>query len=83
MHTVADLMLRFAVKDTTVLGWIKSGELKAVNVGRAPGLKKPQWRISAESLAEFERSRTPHAAPQPSPPKRKQRKAAADVIRFY
>ena len=34
MYTVADLEKRYGVNETTVLGWIKSGELKALNVGR-------------------------------------------------
>ena len=37
--TVRDLCERYGVSEHTVLGWIRSGELRAVNVGRKPGGK--------------------------------------------
>lgn len=79
MHTVEDLTHRFGVTEHTVLTWIHSGELKAVNVGRAPDSKKPRWRISEEALTEFEAKRTPTQAV----PRAKRRKRRADVIQFY
>ncbi len=83
MHTVRDIRKRFGVAEATVLGWIKSGELKATNVGREPGKKKPRWRVSAESLAAFEALRasgSPVGAPSR---KRKAKRPAGDVIEFY
>ena len=41
MFTVCDIKKRFGVTELTVLGWIHSGELKAVNVGRALGKEAP------------------------------------------
>lgn len=79
MLTVQDVKKRYAVSEQTVIGWIKSGELKAVNVGRKLGNKKPRWRISEEAIKAFEASRTPTleiAAP------RKIRKRSGDVIEF-
>jgi hypothetical protein len=40
-----------------VLGWIKRGELRAINVADKQG-KRPRWRISPEELQDFLRSRT-------------------------
>jgi hypothetical protein len=58
MYTVRDLQRRFAVTEHTVLGWIRSGELTAINVGRSPGARKPRWRISQEALEAFELARS-------------------------
>ena len=78
-HSIKELCERFSVGEHTVLAWIRSGELRAINVGRRPGAKKPRWRITAEALASFELVRT-HSPP---PPRSRRRKQASDVIAFY
>ncbi len=77
--TVADLTERYGVSEHTVLGWIRSGELKAFSVGRSPGAKKPRWRVSAEAVESFELRRTP------TPPKARARRRRRDVsvIEFF
>ncbi len=77
--SVRDICERYGVSEHTVLGWIRSGELRPVNVGRRLGTKKPRWRITQEALAAFELART-HTPP---PPRTKRRKRPADVIQFY
>ena len=77
--SVHDLTERYGVSEHTVLGWIRSGELRAVNVGRRPGGKKPRWRITQEALEAFEQLRT--AAPPA--PRLRRRKRPADMIEFY
>jgi excisionase family DNA binding protein len=77
--SVRDLCERYAVSEHTVLGWIRSGELRAVNVGRRSGAKKPRWRITQEALEVFELARTA----TPPPPRMGRRKRPADVIEFY
>ena len=52
--TVRDLCDRYGVTEHTVLGWIRSGELRAINVGRSLGTKKPRWRITPEALQAFD-----------------------------
>jgi excisionase family DNA binding protein len=79
MYTVQDIQRRYNVTVHTVLQWIHSGELKAVNVGRTPEGKKPRWRVSEQALAEFEAKRTS----MPAVPRAKRRKRPADVIEFY
>lgn len=76
---VKELCERFAVGEHTILGWIKSGELRAINVGRRPGSKKPRWRVTAEALATFELVRT-HNSP---PPRTRRRKHSTEVIQFF
>jgi excisionase family DNA binding protein len=78
-HTVGDICERYGVSEHTVLGWIRSGELRAVNVGRRLDGKKPRWRISAEALAAFEALRTP----APPAPRVRRRKRAAEIVHFY
>ena len=58
MLTVRDICKRYGVTVHTVLGWIRSGQLSAVNVGRHPDNKKPRWRIPEPALEKFERTRT-------------------------
>jgi transposase len=77
-HGIKDLCERFAVGEHTVLGWIRSGELKAINVSRKPG-GRPKWRITAEAVAAFELARTP----TPPQSRTRRRKRPADVIEFY
>ena len=79
MYTVDDLTIRFGVTVHTVLAWIRSGELKAVNVGRTPARKKPRWRITEQALAQFEAARTP----APPVPRAKRRKQPEGVFEFY
>lgn len=77
---VKDLQERFAVGEHTVLGWIRSGELQAINVART-GSSRPKWRIKEEDLERFELLR---AHSPPPPPKRKRRKNRnASEVEFY
>jgi hypothetical protein len=80
MYTVQDIRRRYAVTVHTVLGWIRSGELPAVNVGRRPGAKKPRWRITQQALEAFELRRAATHTPRQTPARRKQ---SPDVIEFY
>jgi excisionase family DNA binding protein len=77
--SVQDLCDRYRVSEHTVLAWIRSGELRAVNVGRHLGAKKPRWRITQEALEAFELSRTP----TPPPPRMRRKKKLGDAIKFY
>jgi excisionase family DNA binding protein len=77
--SVRDVCERYGVSEHTVLGWIRSGELRAVNVGRRPGGKKPRWRVTEAALTAFERLRTP----TPPPPRARRRTRPTDVIPFY
>ena len=77
--SVRDLCERYAVTEHTVLGWIRTGELRAINVGRRLGAKKPRWRVTEEALTAWEQRRTP----TPPLPRAKRRKRPAEVIEFY
>lgn len=77
-YSVQDICDRYGVGEHTVLGWIRRGELKAINVGRNPSGKK-KWRVTEEALAAFEQLRTP--TPPATPTRR--RKRPVDVIQRY
>ena len=70
---------RYSVGQHTVLAWIRSGELHAVNVARNPG-GKPHWRITSEALQAFELLRS---AQQVESSPRRRKKHPADVVSFY
>lgn len=48
-----------------VLAWIKSGELRASNLGNG---RKPRWTVTKDDLNEFLKSKQP---PKPEPPKKR------------
>ncbi len=77
--SVAQIAEHYGVTVHTVLGWIRSGELRAVNVGRRPDGKKPRWRIPLAALEAFEAARTPTAPA----PRARRRKRPPEVIEFY
>jgi excisionase family DNA binding protein len=77
--SVRDVCERYGVSEHTVLTWINRGELRAINVGRRPGAKKPRWRITQEALERFEQLRTP----APPLPRTRRKKRTAEVIEFY
>jgi hypothetical protein len=76
---VPDVCERYRVSEATVLHWIHSGQLRALNVGRTPGARRPRWRITAQALEEFEAARS--AAPPA--PRQRRRRQRDDVIEFY
>lgn len=77
--TVPQLADEYGVTQHTVLGWIRSGELAAVNVARKSG-GRPQWRISREAIERFEAGRT--ATPKPAATKTRRQKSP-EVIEFF
>ena len=77
--TVRDVCEHFGVGEHTVLQWIRTGELRSINVGRKPGAKKPRWRITESALDAFEQLRTP----TPPMPRTRRRKRQTDVVEFY
>ena len=76
---VKEVCERYGVSGHTVLGWIRRGELRAIDVSRQRG-GKPRWRITQESLEAFELIRT-HTPPPP--PTRRRKRQHHDVIEFY
>jgi hypothetical protein len=76
--TPPEIARRYGIHPLKVLGWIRSGELRAVNVAASP-LKRPRWRVDERDLEVFEQRRTAQAVA----PGRRKRRRAADVIEFF
>lgn len=75
--TVADLCRRWKVGPDKIRAFLRRGELVGVNV--ATNLSgRPQWRITRESVEQFEKRRT--TAP---PPKPKRRKRQPRIFDYY
>lgn len=77
-YGIKDICERFAVGEHTVLGWIRLGELRAIDVSRKQG-GRPKWRVTEEALVAFEQLRTP----TPPQPKGRRKRRPAEVIEFY
>lgn len=76
--TVTEVSRRFRVSPDKVRGWIKRGELSAINTAdRRCG--RPRFVVTAEALAAFERGRQAATPNTPKPPRRKR----TNVIDFY
>jgi hypothetical protein len=76
--SVADLCRRWKIGPDKVHGFIRRGELLAVNV--ATNLSaRPQWRVTSEAVAQFERRRS---SEPPSQPRRRRHRRSCQVD-FY
>jgi transposase len=73
--TTRDVARRHRVDEEKVRGWIRRGELKAINTA-ATRSGKPRWVVTPEALAAFEQCRS--GGPPPKPPRRRRRVAAVD-----
>jgi hypothetical protein len=75
------LARRYRVSPDKILAWIRSGELRAVNIATKPG-GRPRYAIDEADVAAFEERRT---AVQPNKTGRRLKGGKGDqqVIRFY
>jgi hypothetical protein len=67
-----------AVKDATVLSWIRSGELVAINVAN-PGTTRPRFRIHRSEAVAFEQRRLA----SPAPKIQRRRRQPEGIIEFF
>jgi hypothetical protein len=77
-YTVADLCRRWKVGADKIRGFLRRGELIGINVATNL-VGKPQWRITPESVEQFERRRTSASPPKPA----RRRKQPAGFIDFF
>jgi hypothetical protein len=75
---VADLGRRWKVGSDKVYGFIRRGELVAVNVATCLS-GRPQWRVTWESVEQFERRRG--STPPPKPTRRRSR--TEQMVDYY
>ena len=65
--TPAAVAARLGVGVGKVTGWIRRGQLRAIDVASEPGPgKRRSWRITFDDLAAFERQRATGHLPEPA-----------------
>lgn len=69
----------YGVHPDKVTGWIRSGELRAMNVSNRTGGTKPRYRVDQKDLDDFERRRSV----LPATPTPKRRRKESDVTEFF
>ncbi len=72
MMTPPTVARRYGVKAEKVIGWIRRGELRAIDVSTQAGVGRPRFRISPADLAVFENQRAAVATPKLSRRRRQQ-----------
>jgi hypothetical protein len=70
----------YAVDVGKVLGWIHSGQLRAISVAARVG-GRPRWRIDESDLLAFEQRR--EAVPTSPAPKPKRRPKLEKVVQYF
>lgn len=78
--TPPKLAQRWGVKPETILRFIRTGELRAFDVSRNPGVGRPRYRIPLDAIVEFENRR---AAKPPTVVRRSTRKQSPNIIQFF
>ena len=73
----------FGVKTTKVLHWIKTGQLRAVNIHHEPNGEKPRYMIAQDDLRAFEAARSAVANTPPSPAPRRRTSATNGVRKYF
>jgi excisionase family DNA binding protein len=72
--TAAEAAELLRVRQSKVLAWLRSGELRGFDLSERPGRGNARWKIARTDLDEFLQSRQPRPTPKQSSQRR--RKAA-------
>jgi hypothetical protein len=51
--TVREYAARLGVSVPVILGYIRSGDLAAIDVSSKPGIGRPTWRIPESAIVDF------------------------------
>lgn len=76
--TPPQLGKRLGVDPSKIIGWIRSGELKAIDVSNA-GSSRPRYRIDPIDIELFEQRRQVIATPKVS----RRRRRDPEIIQFF
>lgn len=75
--TPPELARRWGIGVDKVLGWIRRGELRAINVATTLGIR-PRWLIDPADIAAFEERR----AASPPPAKIRRHRSAMQITEY-
>lgn len=78
--TPPELARRWGIDCAKVLGWIKRGELRAIDGSSARGCK-PRYLIDLADIAAFEAARS--ATPAPKPSRRRRQSEHPGFINYF
>lgn len=78
VFTPPELAREWGVSPDKILGWIRSGELRAVNMAQSQS-GRPRYRIDAEAIQDFKAKRANHSPP----PQTRRRRRPSGVIEFF
>jgi hypothetical protein len=76
--TPPQISARYGCSPEKVVGWIRSGQLRAFNAAARPD-GRPRWLVDLADLAAFEQARSA----VPVPRTRRRARQAAGVIEFF
>ena len=79
--TPSEVAKAWGVSPDKILNWIRSGELRAINVASNRS-GRPRYRIDVNDLKDFENRREVFSSPKP-PPRRQRSPRDDDVIEFF
>ncbi|WP_144996389.1 MerR family transcriptional regulator [Polystyrenella longa] len=78
--TPPQLAQRWGVKPFKVLGWIRSGELPAMDISTNRGVGRPRFKVLMTDVLAFEQRRKVQT---PIKPQRRVRRSDPNVIEFF
>ncbi len=76
-----EIAKRYHVDPNTVIGWIRAGELRAINIARRDA-RKPRFLIDVADLEAFEAGRAVVPRPKLGRPPRK-RELPAGYVKYF
>lgn len=79
--SVPETARSWGISESKVLAWIRSGELRAINIA-ASRCGRPRWRIDRAELERFAASRS-NIATLPTRVTRTRAPRSPEVIQFY
>jgi hypothetical protein len=77
--TPPELARKYRVAVEKILGFIATGQLRALDVSSRTS-SRPRWRITAAAIAEFEAA---HSSKRPPAPTKRRRGNSSEVTPFF
>lgn len=78
--TPPQLAKLWGISPNTIVSWIRSGQLRAIDISTRPGIGRPRYLIDRRDIVEFEERRQ---VKPPEPVRRRREKLPADFIHYF